>query len=262
VSTILLTPWLLAGYRDNSQTLNSGGYDVPKTAGSEESFRFMRDRFDACARRHANCVPENTGRKWTPTRLIYIGKQISELYLSTDHSSVEYATLSYCWGGVEFLKTTLANYSSLKDNIRWLDLPNVFKDAITVAYSLNLRYLWIDSVCIVQDSDNDWAHESALMAEVYSNASLTIAASSSPNVNVGFLDVSHDPLYAPLNQLFPRKNGPARSLKARKILDKSACPGPLDLRGWRLQETLLSRRSLQFSVDEVKWRCVEEGSCE
>jgi hypothetical protein len=144
---------------------------------------------------------------------------VSELYLSNHHSSVEYAALSYCWGGVEFLRTTLTNYSSLAENIEWSGLPNVFKDAIKVAYLLDLRYIWIDSVCIIQDSDDDWAQESALMAEVYSNASLTIAATSSPNANIGFLDESHDPRYSPVTQLIPQKDGYLRRLNARRTLD-------------------------------------------
>lgn len=64
-------------------------------------------------------------------------------------------------------------------------MPKTFIDAIIVTRYLGLRYIWIDSLCICQDDDQDWARESARMCDVYSNAHLVIAANRSPDCTGG-----------------------------------------------------------------------------
>jgi hypothetical protein len=170
----LLTVWARVVYRVDERGWVTASYEIPQTAGSKESFHFLQDRFENCVRNHSECMPKS--QKWTPTRLMYIGSQTSEVRLSVNHPSVEYIALSYCWGGVKFFQTTLVEYDSLTENIKWSNLPQVFQDAVTVAYTLGFQYIWIDSICIVQDSVTDWAQESARMADVYTHASLTIAS--------------------------------------------------------------------------------------
>lgn len=81
------------------------------------------------------------------------------------HSNVQYATLSHCWGDPTKLpKTELANYEIQKHRIRWSSLTRTYKDAIRLTFRLGLTYLWIDSLCIVQDSAQDWQAEAGRMA--------------------------------------------------------------------------------------------------
>jgi hypothetical protein len=63
--------------------------------------------------------------------------------------------------------------------IRWKDLPRSFADAIIIARARSLNYLWIDSLCIIQDSPEDWAEQSAQMREIYRNCDICIGANSS-----------------------------------------------------------------------------------
>ena len=71
--------------------------------------------------------------------------------------------------------------------MRWEDIPKTFQDAIIVTHFLGFQYLWIDSLCIIQDDLNDWAEESAKMSTIYADATLTIAASAAPDDTHGFL---------------------------------------------------------------------------
>jgi hypothetical protein len=93
----------------------------------------------------------------------------------------QYAALSHCWGGSQPLRTLTENLDDMKTGIEWICLPNTFQDGITVACRLKILYIWIDSLCIIQDSKEDWEIESSKMWAYYNNAYITISASSSPN---------------------------------------------------------------------------------
>lgn len=80
-----------------------------------------------------------------------------------------YAALSYCWGGNSTLTTTTKTLKEHEAGLDLLGLHRVFQDAISVASSLGLAYIWIDALCIVQDDLSEWAHEAAQMANVFSN---------------------------------------------------------------------------------------------
>ena len=97
-----------------------------------------------------------------------------------------YAALSYRWGGWDSftVKNTLETFKrKIEDEI----IPIAFQEAAIVAQELEINYLWIDSVCIVQDDRDDWLEQATKMADVYENAEIVIAASSSPNPGTSFL---------------------------------------------------------------------------
>ncbi|KAK7985256.1 hypothetical protein PG988_002878 [Apiospora saccharicola] len=113
-----------------------------------------------------------------------------------------YIALSHCWGKTltKDLITTSGNLQSRLRSISHDSLPPSFQDAVTITRALGIRYLWIDALCIIQDSAADWATESAKMASVYGDSYLTIAADSSPDSSGGILRkrVVPDPLL-PMN---------------------------------------------------------------
>lgn len=90
---------------------------------------------------------------------------------------VDYATLSHCWGSLEILKLEKDNLCALQESIPWHSLCETFRDAYKVSGELGLKYLWIDSLYIIQDDPDDWDREAFLMSEVYGGSSLNIAAS-------------------------------------------------------------------------------------
>lgn len=90
----------------------------------------------------------------------------------------DYITLSYCWGvpgrDVPPPRTTRDTYGSMTKGIEWSDVPTLFQDAILLTRALGCRYLWADSLCIVQDDEQDWIEQSATMADVYSHGYITL----------------------------------------------------------------------------------------
>ncbi|KAL9618622.1 MAG: hypothetical protein Q9160_006663 [Pyrenula sp. 1 TL-2023] len=104
-----------------------------------------------------------------PTRVIDVGSESEalapRLVTSTRRCKGRYVTLSHRWGGDVSVKTTTENVKAREREMPYESLPKTFQDAITICRSLSIRYLWIDALCILQDSKEDWAKESALMAQ-------------------------------------------------------------------------------------------------
>ena len=156
-----------------------------------------------CTTEHKVC--NNSGPVVYPTRLLHVRALDAKpdcirLVLTADEAIAEpYATLSHSWGKLELLKLRHSNLSQCLRDISFRDLCTTFKEAIEVVRRLRVRYLWIDSLCIIQGSD-DWLTEAGHMEEYYSNAFLNIAATASKDGSQGLfrerdLDVvRHKPL--------------------------------------------------------------------
>lgn len=130
------------------------------------------------------CVPRKSDS--LPTRLISVCDEVIQLQSTeTWTSSPPYATLSYCWGKLDFLTTTTSVLEDFLIEIPVARLPQTFKDAIQIVRALKIGYIWIDSLCIVQDCDSDWRKESSRMSEVYGSSYINIAASSASNPGEG-----------------------------------------------------------------------------
>ncbi|KAH8656796.1 heterokaryon incompatibility protein-domain-containing protein, partial [Ilyonectria robusta] len=157
-----------------------------------------------------------------------------------------YVCLSYCWGIGLMFKTTKENIAECMQSINFRDLLKIFKDAVGITRQLKKRYLWIDSLCIIQDDNKDWQKEGLRMHETYGNAYLTVAASRSGGPDKGLFSES---LY---HRLF-----------WRKVQHFDSADGfPLLRRGWVFQEQILSRRVLHFGPQELVWECIEGEECE
>lgn len=121
-----------------------------------------------------------------PTRLLEVGnlRLVESKYITPER----YVALSHCWGIVsKRFSTVEKNFSQLKKSIDVEALPQTFRDAITVTRGLQIKYIWIDSLCIIQDDEEDWYREAARMELVFSDAYCTIGASSSKSSIEGFL---------------------------------------------------------------------------
>lgn len=135
-----------------------------------------------CDQEHSLCV--HLSDSPLPTRIIDV--RSNPPFLRDAHGEkARYTCLSYCWDKLQPLTTTVNTLRSRQEGIHWHSLPQTFKDAIKVTRNLRIPYIWIDSLCIVQDSAEDWAVESANMRAVYGNSYLTIAATSSADSHGG-----------------------------------------------------------------------------
>ena len=135
-------------------------------------------------------------QSWYPTRLIDVGRSVDDalrLVKSADISpSSPYMTLSHCWGLKPIYTLLKSNVSFLFNHIPWECLTETFRNAISVVRRLHVRYLWIDSLCIIQDSSKDWLHEAALMGNVYKYSHCNIAATGFADGERGF-SATRDP---------------------------------------------------------------------
>ncbi|KAL3424120.1 hypothetical protein PVAG01_03401 [Phlyctema vagabunda] len=228
-----------------------------------------------CRDWHEDCATTHSA-KTLPTRLLHIGSNNNELRLVLSKLlpyHTPYATLSHCWGSKPFMKLTRRNFNAFLTSIQFECLSKTFRDAIVAARNLGFQYLWIDSMCVIQEDEEDWQHEASNMSHVYSNSSLNLAAADSPDGDTGlFFDDRPDfpnawkvtfpstgP--APLVETDCDTSDPGRKSKeyiwnciangTRAVIDESQ----LASRAWTLQERLLSPRTLYFGRDQTAWEC-------
>jgi hypothetical protein len=140
--------------------------------------------------------------------------------------------------------------------IPYQELPKTIQDAVITSHELGIPFLWIDSLCIMQNDPEDIAWEISQMPDIYNNASITIAASRSCSVLEGFLQ-NREINYSP-NLVFELPYRCPNKKHGSVILFQSAIPKgdePLDNRAWALQERLLSLRILEFGRVQNRWIC-------
>lgn len=170
-----------------------------------------------------------------------------------------YATLSHCWGSKDVFSLKKSNFDLFRKEIPSAALPKTFQQAIFIARYLGFQFLWIDSLCIVQDDPNDWIRESALMMEVYACSSLNIAATSAENGNEGCFFYRK-----PTWRCRTRIEEAGRELDYDFIALRSVIPHkiPLHRRAWVVQERYLARRTLHFYEEQIFWDCHTSSKCE
>lgn len=178
---------------------------------------------------------------------------------------MSYLALSHCWGTTPPLRTTQENLVQHSQKIDINSLPSTFKDAVQATRELGFRYLWIDSLCIVQDDPSDWAHECEGMCEIYRSATAVICGPTACNSAAGFLHprkpckstcvtcTYQDPTTKQeQSTTFKLKFG---TYSDQKTLNGDECDSPVERRAWILQERLLAPRVLYFGQHRMYWEC-------
>lgn len=241
--------------------------DISQSAWSESAQRFARACIEACTQTHERC--HFAEPQLLPTRVIDVGNAGDErlrLFETRESRIGQYTALSYCWGSDQPLKTTSVNIQAMKSGLLLSDLPQTLADAVHVTRSLNIQYLWIDALCIIQDDAKDWETESGKMSTIYEKSYLVIAASSSSSATQGFL--GHQRQHQPCYVSVPEKYGTRTTIAARRnpasgVHDHmERKTDPLDQRAWAFQEQHMSTRCLIFSTDELQWQCRTRTVCE
>jgi hypothetical protein len=188
------------------------------------------------------------GQTPLPTRVIDVAAEEPRLYISHGHHA-PYMTLSHCWGSKQPLVTTITTLEQRCRVIPMASLPDLYRDAVIITRKLGIQYLWIDSLCILQDCKDDWSKEAAVMGDVYRLSYLTLYALSSPDCGHGMLAQRQSLASAIMH---PPNNSNSLE-KTRAHVFKTA---PLCQRAWALQERLLSPRLLFYSDGETFWECL------
>jgi diadenosine tetraphosphatase ApaH/serine/threonine PP2A family protein phosphatase len=220
-----------------------------------------RSWVDDCTEKHIICI-DIQSVSYTPTRLIDVGSDLLEPRLVESCGTLaEYVALSHCWGGSLPLRTTSTNYHTHVEAIPLGDMPATFQDAVKVTRAIGYRYLWIDCLCIIQDSEPDWVRECALMGQVYAGAAVTIAASQSTSPMDGLLKLADGPSLACSIPIYWPSTCENDTLivdmppRTRDPSPNAMTVGPLSKRGWTLQERVLSYRMLHMCADGILFQC-------
>ncbi|KAK1751163.1 heterokaryon incompatibility protein-domain-containing protein [Echria macrotheca] len=286
-------------YRDNSTSSNSSSpvlcpaigpaAHVETTPTLERAVALAQRWMSLCDATHPKCAPASSG---LPKRLVDVRDGVKLVdTLVDEHVFPEepYATLSHCWGGrraAQILpKTTHDTLYQHRQGIDWASLPQLFKDVVLLTRALGFRYIWIDSLCIIQDDQEDWMVESTKMADVYQNAILNIAATSMRNASASLFQPR---VHGQGFREFEQRDGLAKSPSQETIrIDPQDGPifsrishdrshevlygdlsyfrtsmEPLFNRAWVFQERLLCRRTLHFAASELLWECRTDCFCE
>lgn len=239
------------------------------------------------------CISEVT--PLLPTRVLDLGVNPdyeSARLVETQNQRENYIALSYCWGNSGTLTTTSQTLQDRKLGIRFADLPQTFRNVVDLAWMLSIRYVWIDSLCIIQENLADWEEEAPKMAEIYSNSYLTISAAHAHNPSEGciprqqmfsycslegksagmntewdqrdFVKIDLSLSFRRQSKLFftrswmPMSNTTSPRVYCNGHYGEKGDPIFLERvssRAWTLQERLLSPRLLHFCRDQMFWEC-------
>jgi Heterokaryon incompatibility protein (HET) len=237
------------------------GMQVPKI--TPDGLHFVHDWIQRCVSSHKDCRRPLSSK--LPKRVVDVGTKENgwkiKVYKSQGKEG-QYLCLSHCWGHAQPLKSTKDTLAKLMENIEWHEIPRTFQQAIYVTRQLGFRYLWIDSLCILQGDQDDWEEQSALMADIYGDAVLVIAATISQSSQFGFLAAVDEDTLKTFDIDAILSDGSKTTVHVRRSL----CHGhdwvfPLEERGWTFQEELLASRVLYFYHDEIAFQCESDAWC-
>ena len=224
--------------------------------GTPEELATVKSWLDWCDNGHLSCVRK---RRALPSRVldVYGSAGVVRLVDSEGIEPEPYATLSYCWGGPQPVVTSVETIAEHMAGIEVARLPQTLQDAVKTTRALGLRYLWVDSLCIMQDNVDDKEHEMARMQQVFQNSHITIVAARSRSCHDGFFHAerSRDPLVKLPVQTAGGPVGNMLLLPRKQRLIEQPAREPLHERAWALQEIVLSPRLLIYGRELTVWRC-------
>ncbi|KAJ4423588.1 hypothetical protein N0V82_001754 [Gnomoniopsis sp. IMI 355080] len=260
---------------------------IPKTPASPqvatpELFQEIEQWIADCLENHIEC-PTSIDTL-LPTRVLDVGTDAHSpsedvsLHISSTGECGRYVALSYCWGIGTQTRTLKQNLAEHMRYITVSSLPQTIQDAIRVTRELKVRYLWVDALCIIQDSfDDDWPREAGRMPEIYKNAVVTISAAAAVDSHQGFLEdrqaiftsqmqASRFPVYK-----FGSNDGDEEgSINATDIGEvfitqdaelgysiKEFDEENINTRAWTLQEMWLAPRLVSFGTGLPQWICLK-----
>jgi hypothetical protein len=262
--------------------------------GSDESMMLVRQWIESCQDLHPSCIDFGNGggneQAFQPTRLVDVTTSPARLRLREQSSGavgLPYLAFSHCWGNSHKLLLLSSNIAQFQTAIPEHDLPLNVQQAFSIARRLYYPSIWIDTLCIIQDSMTDWLTEAPLMAEIYGGSVCTIAAAGA-NGNIscfterdalarrpcriqsdiyvhGYASRPSDTVHLhekdPVSSRWEPGNPPLQVME-----DVGTLVGlesiPLLSRRWVVQERLLSPRVVYFGLQGLVWQCCSKNASE
>jgi hypothetical protein len=245
--------------------------------GSDAALGLASYWLNKCLSEHERCrgMGSPSSSTFLPTRLLDVGRGTIRL-IETAHESMNreadrrYIALSHCWGKTSIIRTLNENYENHLIEIRTSSLSQTFKDAVETTRKIGFRYIWIDSLCIIQNNKGDWSAEAATMCDVYRNAVLTISAAHAAGGDVGCFEKRDGLLQFPFFVSVPLPGSGCTKSSSEGIAQNARVlfttygrriglggpEPPIYGRAWVLQEQLLPTRMLIFDGPQLRWECL------
>jgi hypothetical protein len=242
------------------------GGTVSRNGWSDDHKILLSRWLHECLSTHESCKPKMLAV--LPKRVIDVGPAngFPEPRLIASVGQIEpYITLSYCWGDPTLMVTTTTeNIATRMQSIPIGSLPQTLQDAVHVTRALNIRYLWVDALCIIQNSVQDWTSQAAIMGHIYEGATLTISAAGAEDSRSGFL---HDRSSGDDDTCCKLNTRCASYDDVHVRVDRPGISDEIDQskigrRAWTMQERLLSKRLLHFSKGYIGWECETHAEAE
>ncbi|CVK98890.1 related to protein TOL [Fusarium mangiferae] len=229
----------------------------------EKAIDKIKGWIDTCEAEHDHCAQQHsTG---LPKRVLKIANDNISLYISQKKDvpteDQRYVALSYRWGNDLPLKLTQNTLGDFIKGYPISKLPDTLQDAVRISRNLGFKFIWIDALCIVQDDENDWVEQSALMADIYQHSSLNLCAADSAGCGSGMVEMAAPHLMEITTAVTQSADTGSRETVvlvggpiSTAIIDWDRC-GLLS-RGWVFQEGLCSPRGLYVSRRHgLFWDC-------
>ncbi|KAH7395244.1 heterokaryon incompatibility protein-domain-containing protein, partial [Phaeosphaeria sp. MPI-PUGE-AT-0046c] len=233
--------------------------------GSPAAIALAKYWIQNCIQNHSSCSRPNV-QQYSPTRLIDLHDERIKL-VHDPTLCADYVALSHRWGSEELPTTVSTNYERRLREMAPEELTQTMRDAMAFTRHLGYNYLWIDALCIVQDSEEDWLREAAKMSDVFSGAIVTIAVADAENHSEGMFRPRPARCMRPFAIPYIEQTSYCERVhldgegefcifpNTEHVSAGTRRKGALDTRGWILQEQILSRRILYFGRGELFWDC-------
>jgi hypothetical protein len=198
-----------------------------------------------------------------PTRLLDLNTHMQEdpsiIRLLSVSGGTDYVALGYCWGGDQPLKLLDHKLDQMYSAIEMKALSATIRDEIRVSRTLGIHFLWVASLCIIQDDKEDTAREIDRMFEIYQGALVTTSAAIAASTDQGFLGIRQPiPQFQLPVRTWDKRIGKVLMSEYGDILGSLHPLEPIESRAWTLQEHILSTRILYYGSQQLQWICRNE----
>jgi hypothetical protein len=232
-----------------------------------ESVRYVQEKLQHCV---ATCNHDIKQDKFFPRRLLDVYDEKLKIVEFNDQRDVQrdtrYITLSYCWGdpmqAASQVKLTEQSEDRFKSGFSIEELSPIQRDAVHATRALGVHFVWIDALCIRQDSRSDWERESSVMDRIYANSFLTICTLTSASCQEGFLQRPEYPRRIKIPYDPSRDDSECFEIGSGAVYDSNTMWAESDIannrwstRGWTFQEKLLATRILYFGNTGLHFAC-------
>ncbi|KAI1302661.1 heterokaryon incompatibility protein-domain-containing protein [Xylaria venustula] len=259
---------------------------ITANPGLESGSDLIKSWLDGCVNDHIACrEADSKAGHQLPKRVIDVGSNDNTTICLHENDErpgdlvSHYVALSHCWGQKPLPRLTRDTLKDKKVNISWESLTKTFQDVIIVARGIGVKYVWIDSLCIIQDDTADWETEAAKMGTIYEGALVVIAATAATDGTGGclfekepYLEIQatiqgHEPFRVfarekPSHGVFMSRLDRGEPIEDPISDESTSREYPLFSRAWCYQERLLGTRVIHFLREEMVFECLETLDCE